>query len=376
MGLHCTVHCDDILKTVGAQQNITNKKGNMAILSNILLEAIDNQLICTGTDLEIGLKQTVPAEVIEPGKITLPAKKFFELARESGGADITLKEQDNDWVEIEAGSSRYRLAGMNAEEFPQFPSYDQEALVSLDSEILAEMIDKTSFSIALDKENVFTLTAALLQKYEEESKIFLKMITSDGHRLTTMSREVDARLSNLEIGSSTLIPRRGIQEIRKFCENRDSFLFGVEEKQIVLQTEQSLLIVRLMKGDFPDFATVIQNISRANQIEIHRVRFLEALKRMNLFSEDVFHAIKISLAENSITLNSQHAEFGSATDSFAVQYTGSDIELAFNCRFFIETMQVMEGDIIQANITDEKSPCMITSEQDDGFLSVIMPMKL
>ena len=131
-----------------------------------------------------------------------------------------------------------------------------------------------------------------------------------------------------------------------------------------------------MKGDFPDFATVIQNISRDNQVGIHRVRFLEALKRMNLFSEDIFHAIKITLTENTITLNSQHAEFGSATDSFAVQYAGNDVELAFNCRFFIETMQVMEGDIIMATIKDEKSPCMITSEQDDGFLSVIMPMKL
>ena len=376
MALHCTVHCDDILKALGAQQNITNKKGNMAILSNILLEAASSQLTCTGTDLEIGLKQTIPAEVIEEGSITLPAKKLFELARESGGADITLKEQDNAWVEIEAGSSRYRLAGMNAEEFPQFPSYDQEALVSLDSEVLAEMIDKTSFSIAMDKESVFSLTAALLQKYEEEDKFFLKMITSDGHRLTTMAREVDAGLGKLAIGSFTLIPRRGIQEIRKFCENRDSFLFGVEDKQIVLQAEQSLLIVRLMKGDFPDFAAVIQNIAQENRVEIHRVRFLEALKRMNLFSEDIFHAIKITLTENKITLNSQHAEFGSATDSFAVQYAGGEVELAFNCRFFIEAMQVMEGDVVRAAIKDEKSPCMITSEQDYGFLSVIMPMKL
>ncbi len=376
MALHCTVHCDDILKALGAQQNITNKKGSMAILSNVLLEAASSQLTCTGTDLEIGLKQTIQAEVIEEGSITLPAKKLFELARESGGADITLKEQDNAWVEIEAGSSRYRLAGMNAEEFPQFPSYDQEALVSLDSEVLAEMIDKTSFSIAMDKESVFSLTAALLQKYEEEDKFFLKMITSDGHRLTTMAREVDAGLGKLAIGSFTLIPRRGIQEIRKFCENRDSFLFGVEDKQIVLQAEQSLLIVRLMKGDFPDFAAVIQNIAQENRVEIHRVRFLEALKRMNLFSEDIFHAIKITLTENKITLNSQHAEFGSATDSFAVQYAGGEVELAFNCRFFIEAMQVMEGDVVRAAIKDEKSPCMITSEQDDGFLSVIMPMKL
>ena len=377
MGLHCTVHRDDLLKAVNAQQNITSKKGSMAILSNLLLEAADNQLTCTGTDLEIGLKQTIPAEVIEPGSITLPAKKLFELARESGSAaDIVIKEQDNAWVAIEAGPSHYRLAGMDPQEFPQFPPYNQDALISLDSEVLAEMIDKTSFSIALDKESVFSLTSALLQKYEEQEKIFLKMITSDGHRLTTMAREVDAKLSDMEIPSSTLIPRRGIQEIRKFCENRDSFLFSVEEKQVVLKSETSLLIIRLMKGDFPDFDSVIKNISHENEVQINRVRFLEGLKRMNLFTEDIFHAIKITLAENTMVLNSQHAEYGSATDSFVVDYTGNEVELAFNCRFFIETMQVMEGDVVKATIQNEKSPCMITSEQDDGFLSVIMPMKL
>lgn len=376
MSLHCIVHRDDLLRAVGAQLNITGKKGNMAILSNLLLEAEDNRLTCTGTDLEIGLKQSLAAEVVEPGRITLPAKKLFELVRESGGADIVLKEQDKGWVHIEAGPSRYRLAGMDPEEFPRFPAYDQEALLGLDSEVLAEMIDKTAFSIAQDRENVFSLTAALLQKEEREDRVFLKMIASDGHRLTTMAREVDTSLRELQITASTLIPRRGIQEIRKFCENRDSFSFGVEEKQVVLQSEESLLIIRLMKGDFPDFASVIQNISQENVVQVNRVRFLEGLKRINLFTEDMFHAIKINVAENTLTLNSQHAEFGSATDSFPVEYTGETIDLAFNCRFLMETMQVMEGEVIRAAIQNEQSPCMITSEEDEGFLSVIMPMKL
>ena len=158
MGLHCIVRCDDLLKAVSAQQNITGKKGSMAILSNLLLETDDNHLICTGTDLEIGLKQIIAAEIIEAGKITLPAKKLFELARESGGNDIVLKEQDNAWVEIEAGSGHYRLAGMQADEFPQFPLYDEKAQIAVKSEIFTEIIDKTYFSIAQDKESIFSLT--------------------------------------------------------------------------------------------------------------------------------------------------------------------------------------------------------------------------
>lgn len=376
MGLHCIVRCDDLLKAVSAQQNITGKKGSMAILSNLLLETDDNHLICTGTDLEIGLKQIIAAEVIEAGKITLPAKKLFELARESGGNDIVLKEQDNAWVEIEAGPGHYRLAGMQADEFPQFPLYDEKAQIAVKSEIFTEIIDKTYFSIAQDKESIFSLTAALLQKYKEEENIYIKMVASDGHRLSLCSKKIETNIDILELNSSTLIPRRGIQEIRKFCENSDTINLGVEEKQIVLKNENSILIVRLMKGDFPDFASLLQSISQENIIYINRIRFLEALKRINLFTEDISHAIKICLKQNKIVLNSQHTEYGSATDAFEIQYGGEDIDLAFNCRYFIEVIQVMEGDIIKVTVKDEKSPCMITSDQDEGFLCVIMPMKL
>lgn len=376
MAFHFIINRDDFLRAIGAQQNVTSKKGTLAILSNILLEVQADSVVLTGTDLEIGLKQTVPAEVIEPGILTLPAKKLFELARESGSQSISFKELENNWVEITAGSSVYRLAGMMADEFPQFPEYNEQNLVRIESAIMAELVDKTIFSIALDKENMFTLTAALLQKVRVDDRLYLKMISSDGHRLTIMSREVDAHLDELALKPTTLIPRRGVQEIRKFCDNKDFFLFGIEEKQAVLKSEESLLIIRLMDGDFPDFQGLLNVLSKDNSINIDRLRFLEGLKRINLFTEDLFHAIKIEIKDNKIILNSQNADIGSAKDEFVVDYSGKSLSLGFNCRYFIESLQVMEGSIITISINSQESPCMITSDEDEGFLSVIMPMKI
>jgi DNA polymerase-3 subunit beta len=253
MAFHFNVNRDDLLKAIGAQQNITSKKGTLAILANVLIDVRPDHVVLTGTDLEIGLKQILSAEVFETGVLTLPSKKLFELARESGPISISFKELDNHWVEITAGSSLYRLAGMVADEFPQIPAYNEQNLVQIESAVLADLVDKTIYSIALDKENMFTLTAALLQKVKKDDHLFLKMISSDGHRLTMMSREVDISLDTLQMNSTTLIPRRGVQEIRKFCENKNSFTFGIEERQIVLKSEDSLLIIRLMEGDFPDF---------------------------------------------------------------------------------------------------------------------------
>ena len=376
MAFHFNIAREDLLKATGSQQNITSKKGTLAILSNILLEVEQDHIVCTGTDLDIGLKQIVPAEVFERGVLTLPAKKLFELARESASPTISFQEEEKNWVKITAGSSVYRLAGMLSDEFPQFPEYNQDTMVELDCANMNDLIDKTVFSIAQDKENMFTLTAALLKKIEEEGKYYLQMVSSDGHRLSIMTREVGESIDALQMNPVTLIPRRGIQEIRKFCEERDTFQMSIEEKQVVLQADDSLLIIRLLEGDFPDFKTILDVLSSDNIIRINRLRFLESLKRINLFTEDLFHAIKIEVNDNLIVFTSQNADFGSAKDELEVEYSGDPLTLGFNCRYFIDALQVMDGETIDACISSDESPCLISSGDDEGFLSIIMPMKL
>jgi DNA polymerase-3 subunit beta len=275
MPFHFNIAREDLLRAIGAQQNITSKKGTLAILSNVLLEVDNNNIIFTGTDLEIGLKQTVPAEVFETGFLTLPAKKLFEVARESGSSIISFKEEDKNWVEITAGTSIYKLAGMVSEEFPQFPDYDEVKMVEIEAAVIADLIDKTVFSIAQDKETVFSLTAALLQKHEENGKKMFRMVSSDGHRLSIMSKETESA-AQLQLNPVTLIPRRGIQEIRKFTEEKDIFKLGIEKKQAVLKSDDSLLIIRIMEGEFPNFENLLNVISMDNVIQINRIRFLES----------------------------------------------------------------------------------------------------
>jgi DNA polymerase III subunit beta len=276
MAFHFNIGREELLRSVSAQQNITSKKGTLAILANVLIEVESDHIVLTGTDLEIGLKQIVPAEVLATGILTLPAKKLFEVARESGSPTISFKELENNWVEISAGSSLYRLAGMVADEFPQFPAYDESAMIAVDSAIIADLVDKTIFSIAQDKESMFSLTAALLQKVEEERSLLLKMISSDGHRLTIMSREVQDSMNDLRMNPTTLIPRRGVQEIRKFCENKDTFSMGIEEKQAVFKSQNSLLIIRLMESDFPDFQGIMHVLTMITLLPLTGTVFWKA----------------------------------------------------------------------------------------------------
>lgn len=375
MPFHFNIAREDLLRAINAQQQITNKKGTLAILANVLMEVENNEIVFTATDLEISLRQTVPAEVFEVGSLTIPSKKLFELARESGSPTLNFKEGEKNWINITAGSSTYKLAGMATEEFPQFEQYNEEDLTEVQGEVFCDLIDKTIFSVATEKENMYNLNAALFQQLIENDKTVFRMVTSDGHRLSIMRRETEgAPLPNFD--KFILIPRRGIQQIRKFGEEKDTFQFGVEKKKVVLKSDNAILVIRLMEGEFPDFENILNFIPKESNIFINKILFLESLKRINLFTEDMFHAIKFELGDNQLVLTSEHADFGSARDEIAIEYSGEKLSMGFNCRYFMEALQVMEGENIQACISSNESPCLITSEEDEGFLGIIMPMKL
>jgi DNA polymerase-3 subunit beta len=377
MTLSINVSKEDFLPALNSLQSITGKKGTMAILANVLIQTKENFIELIATDLEVGIKKNVAAEIINPGSMTLPSKILYEIVRESGSDSIKIEEKDKKWARIKAGTSMYNLAGTASEEYPNFPEYNEESLVSLSSELIKELIDKTIFSAAQERESNYTLTGILLEKDKKENdKSFLRMVSSDGHRLSIMEKELDEESKNIEIEKNTLIPRKGVSEIKKACEGQKNFALGADKKQLVIKTKNSLMIVRLMNGEFPDYRSIVNVIEKDNLIEIERNKFLESLKRTNLFTEDTFNAIELSVEENKLVLSSQNMDFGNAKDEMAINYTGEPLDLGFNCRYFIDTLQAMRSENIKAYVNSDQSPCLIEGDDDLGFISIIMPMKI
>jgi DNA polymerase-3 subunit beta len=358
-------------------QSITGKKGTMAILANILIQTHDNFIELIATDLEVGMKKSVAAEILSPGSITLPSKILYEIVRESGSDAIKIEERDKNWARINAGKSQYNLAGTSSEEYPSFPEYSADTLTSISCDIIRELIEKTIFSVAQERESNFTLTGILLEKEKtEEGKSVIRMVSSDGHRLSLMEKELDAESSGITIEKNTLIPRKGVNEIKKACEGQKNFLMGSDKKQLVIKTKNSLMVVRLMNGEFPDYRSIVNVIEKNNLMEIERISFLESLKRTNLFTEETFNAIQLNVKENILVLSSQNMDFGNAKDEMEISYTGDPLELGFNCRYFIDTLQVMRSEMVKAYVNSDQSPCLIEGDADQGFISIIMPMKI
>lgn len=376
MTLNCTVSRTAFMEGLNSLQNITGKRATLAILSNILIETTNDSLILTGTDLEVGLRLHVPAEINSQGSLTLPSKKIFEIVRESGSESLTIEETENSWVVISAGHSTYNLAGMPSDEFPEFPEFVEDSFVSFEAGVFSELIDKVIFSVANEQENVYALTNVLFEAEKRDERSYVRMISSDGHRLSIMEKDVATDIDNLTLNPVTLIPKKGIQELKKFCDSRDTIELSFEKKQMVVRDQESIMVVRLKQGEFPQYRAIIDAVALENKIEIERIPFLESLKRINLFTEDIFHTIQLEIGNGQMILTSQNADLGNAKDVQAIRYEGEPLVLGFNCRYFIETLQVMECDTVEAYINSNNSPCLMKSEMDEGFLSIIMPMQL
>ena len=376
MTLNCTISRSDLMEGLNSLQNITNKRVTLAILSNILIETTRNGLVLTGTDLEVGLRIEVPAEIHDQGTLTLPSKKIFEIVRESGSDTITIQETENSWVIISAGLSTYNLAGMASDEFPEFPEFDEDNFVSFEAGIFADLIDKVIFSVANDEESAYSLTNVLFETEKIDELSYIRMISSDGHRLSIMEKDVSTDVDLLNVQAGTLIPKKGVQELKKFCYNRDTIELSFEKKQLIVKDNDSIMVIRLKQGEFPQYRAIVDAVQLENKIQIERIPFLDSLKRINLFTEDIFHTIQIEIENGKMILSSQNVDLGNAKDIQDVKYDGEPLILGFNCRYFIDTLQVMECDTVDTYINTNNSPCLMKSDVDEGFMSIIMPMQL
>ncbi len=376
MALNCSVLQSNFIDGLNRLQNITNKRVTLAILSNVLIETTNNSLILTGTDLEVGLRVEIPAEIHDQGSLTLPCKKVFEIVRESGSDTITIQETENSWVIISAGHSTYNLAGLPSDEYPEFPEYEEDTFVSFEAGIFIDIIEKVIFSVANEEENAYALTNVLFETEKREDRSYVRMISSDGHRLSIMEKDVATDIDLLNLNSGILIPKKGIQELKKFCENKENVDISFEDKQLVARTSDATMVIRLKKGEFPQYRAIVNSIELENKIQIERVPFLDSLKRINIFTEDIFHTIQLEVENGKMILTSQNVDLGNAKDIQDVQYGGDPLILGFNCRYFIDALQVMECDTVDAFINSNNSPCLLTSDVDEGFLGIIMPMQL
>jgi DNA polymerase-3 subunit beta len=193
-------------RAVSRVQSIIEKRSNMPILSMILLSATDSEISLLATDLEISFQQRISAEVIDPGSITISGRKLFEILKESKSSDMLIKEKENNWVFISDDKTRYNLACLSAEEYPVVVEPEEVITVEIEGDMLREMIQKTIYSVTLEEAG-FKLSGIFTERVSQEGKTFLRMVSTDGHRLAMIDKEIKD-IDDLKMSNGVMIPRR------------------------------------------------------------------------------------------------------------------------------------------------------------------------
>ena len=362
-----------LLKTISKVQSIIEKKTNMPILSTVLLTAGDSNIHILATDLELGFQQIVVAEVINEGSITISGRKLFEILKETRSSTFHIKEIENNWVSISDDVAKFKFACLPADEYPLFFEPEEVKTVDIDGESLSEMITKTIYSVTKEDAG-FKLTGVFTEKMDLEGKTSLRMVATDGHRLSMIDKALPG-LESLDLGDGLVIPKKGMSELNKMASEGGTVQIGFKDNNCVARKENAVLMIRLLDSKFPDYHAVIPEKAKYI-IELDKILLFEAMRRMLILSNERYRAVKVTLEENNLELISTNPDLGEAQENIKVDYQGERLKIGFNPQYFIDILQSMKSEVISLGFIDNSRPCVIEGKADEGFLGLLMPMRL
>ena len=365
---------EEFSKALAATLNVAERKTTMPILSNILLKASKSGLSISATDLEVETKLTCKATVEEEGSIAIPARNLYEIVKELPEKVMSLNSLENNWSQIISGKAKFKIMGMSAEEFPKIPEPKKPKTFKFKADVLKEMLRLTAFAIS-DDEMRYNLNGIYLEQVKEGTdKTKIRMVATDGHRLSMIDREAHGAES-IDLKKGVIIPKKGVQELRRMVEEgTEEVEIGIEENICSAKMGENLVRMRLIVGEFPDYKQVIPK-SSSHKLIVSRDHLHSTLRRMSLMASGKSKCVKFSISGSKIDFSSNNPELGEANEELNAEFDGDKLEIGFNAKYFIDVLATVSSDKVIVELENELSPGVLKLDKDKDFLTVIMPMR-
>lgn len=360
---------ENLLEGLQKTQNVVSTRTTLPVLSNVLIETTDAGIRLSTTDMDVALRCDVPAIVEKPGATTLPARRLLTIVRELPSSDIQIETDSKNISAIRSGQSFFKIFGLAAEEFPPFPSSKDARTISLKQSVLKDGLRKTSYAISMD-ETRYVLNGILFS-FKESA---LKLVATDGRRLALFEEAIDAELAG-KLDIDFIVPTKAINELQRLLGDEGDMTLAVSENLVSFELNGSLLISKLVDGNYPNYKQVIPATEDVKEIiALDRDAFLTCVRRVSLLSSDKTSSIRLSFTKNNVEVSSNTPEVGEAKESIAVAYRGRDFSIAFNPDYLMDPLKALPNDEVSLRLIDEMSPGVI--EIGGGFLYVLMPMRV
>ncbi len=370
--MRVTIERSAFLKALNHVQSVVERRNTIPILSNVLVQADNDSLKLTATDLDIEIVESVAADVARAGSTTVPAHMLYDIVRKlPDGSQLELEQgPDNGRVAIHSGRSRFALQALPPEDFPDLASGDLGHKFSVAASDLKGMIEKTRFAISTE-ETRYYLNGIYL--HEVEQGALLRAVATDGHRL---AQAQIARPEGAKGMPGVIVPRKTVLEVVKLIEGMDGDVeIALSATKIKFEAGNLVLTSKLIDGTFPDYERVIPR-NNDKVMDVDTKIFSDAVDLVSTISMEKGRAIKLNISRGKVVLTVNNPDSGSAEEEIVANYEADPIDIGFNSRYLLDVAAQVKSPSIRFNLADAGSPTIVRDPGDDQALYVLMPMRV
>ena len=371
------INSTDLLKALSHIHGIVEVRHTLPILSNIILEAKDDKLILSSTNLDIYCSDKIKAEVLQSGEVSVSAVTFFEIIKRlpSGSEVLMIMEEGENEIRLTCGRSKFNLSTLKTDDFPIISDSDLSTNFVLSADELIRIIDKTKFAVS-NEETRYYLNGIFLHKAERNSIQFLRAVATDGHRLAQYDIPLPQGAEDI---TGIIIPKKTIYELRKVLDDANGDVsVSLNENKIKFSFNDLKVVSKVIDGTFPDYTKVIPQKNDKN-FKTNNSDLKNAIDRVSAVAaneESKSKAIKFCIENNSLSLSVESQSKGSANEMIDVNYSGDKVDIGFNSKYIIDICNEVDGDEISISLFDSISPAIILDKTDENLFFVLMPMRI
>jgi DNA polymerase-3 subunit beta len=373
--MEITVSRQDLVKELTATQSVVERKTTIPILSNFLLEADENQLHLTATDLDQAIRTSAAVKVKKGGACTIPARKLYDYVKLLPDGDISIKLLENHWVQIRSGRSNTKIVGMARANYPQVPDFPTISVTSLSLASLRTLIARTIFAIS-NEESRYTLNGALLILKAES----MAMVATDGHRLSFVEKAGET-LEGISGEKRVLVPRKALQELQQLLANSEAekVEFADDEHTLFFRVGHRTLSSRKLTGQFPNFEAVMPRDNTKFAV-VRSSELSAAIQRVAQFADERSGAIRMRLEGNELKISANSNESGESEDTIDTPYSSDPITVGFNSGYILDFLKALDNaGEVRLEFKDSQSAGQMRPEDPDAeykYRYVLMPMRI
>ena len=354
----------DLLQLLSRTLSVVSNRPAIPILSNLLIEAVADQIVLSSTDLTVSIRTYADAKVLEEGAITVPAKHFAQLVRELTTPRVEIEVGSDDIVHVTAGSSRFKINGMSKAEFPALPDFADSPSFTMLGEPLKELMSKTAFAAAKDDSRQ-VLNGMLMQLHDNQ----LRFTATDGKRLARVTAPLEAGLSQ----GQYILPLKAVEEVIKTIDGEENAKIFLGTDKIAIESGSTCFMTKLLAGDYPDIERVIPKESQV-EVRLHREELITILRQVSLFTSDRSHSVRFCFCPGELKLQAASSDIGEGVVSMPADYHGDLLEIAFNPHYFLDILRHTKEETVAFGLSDPYTPGLVTDSTTAQF--VIMPMRI